>query len=402
VTRIVLFTGKGGVGKTTCAAATAAHVAATGGRVLVTSTDPAHSLADAFDVPLGDRPTSVAPGLDAQQIDAQVRLEEHWRDIRDYLVQLLAWGGIGEVQAEELVLVPGFDELFALLDLHGQAQADRYDLIVVDCAPTAETLRLLALPDALQWYADRLLGPGRRVARVVRPLASRTGGVPVPDDQVFGAAERLQQRLSEVGALLQDADRSSVRLVLNPERLVIREAMRTATSLSLFGYGVDGVIANRLWPDQVTDPWLDGWRQRHADHLAAIHDGFTPTPVLPAPLSDDELVGVERLAAFGRDLYGQHDAMAVLHRGSAIRVDSTDDGHLLTVPLPFANRDDLDLHRRGTDLHVRVGGVKRIVALPAALRRAQITAAGLRDGNLEVRFVAAAPAPAPDTATAAP
>jgi arsenite/tail-anchored protein-transporting ATPase len=390
----VLFTGKGGVGKTTCAAATAAHVAAAGRRVLVTSTDPAHSLADAFDVPLGDRPTSVAPGLDAQQIDAQVRLEEHWRDIRDYLVQLLAWGGIGEVQAEELVLVPGFDELFALLDLHSQAQTGRYDLIVVDCAPTAETLRLLALPDALQWYAERLLGPGRRVARVVRPLASRAGGVPVPDDQVFGAAERLQHRLSEVGALLQDTDRSSVRLVLNPERLVIREAMRTATSLSLFGYGVDGVIANRLWPDQVTDPWLDRWRQRHADHLAAIHDGFTPTPVLPAPLSDDELVGVDRLADFGRDLYGQHDAMAVLHRGSAIRVHTTDEGHLLTVPLPFANRDDLDLHRRGADLHIRVGGVKRIVALPATLRRAQIVAAGLRDGHLEVRFAAPQPVPA--------
>jgi arsenite-transporting ATPase len=200
VTRVVLFTGKGGVGKTTCAAASAAFAARRGARVLVTSTDPAHSLADAFDTPVGDRPTPVADGVDAQQIDAQTRLEAHWREIRDYLVQLLAWGGLGEVQAQELVLVPGFDELFALLDLQEQVRAGAYDLVVVDCAPTAETLRLLALPDALQWYAEKLVQPGRRVARAVRPLATRVGGVPVPEDGVFGAVDRLQQRLAAVHA----------------------------------------------------------------------------------------------------------------------------------------------------------------------------------------------------------
>ena len=390
--RVVLFTGKGGVGKTTCAAATAARAAASGQRVLITSTDPAHSLGDAFDAVIGDRPTTVGPLLDAQQIDAQSRLEEHWHDIRDYLVQLLAWGGLGEVQAQELVLVPGFDELFALLDLQQQVARGAYDLVVVDCAPTAETLRLLALPDALRWYVDKLVGPGRRMARAVRPLASRVGGVPVPEDDVFGAVERLQATLAAVHDLLQDPDRSSVRLVVNPERMVVNEAMRTATSLSLFGYSVDAVIANRLLPDAVTDPWLARWKQRHAEHLATIRDGFAPTPVLTAPLFDDELVGPQALAALGATLYGDHDPAAVLWRGEGLQVHTTGDGFLLTMPLPFASRDDLDLHRRATELHVRVGGMKRTVPLPAALRSASVRGARLADGRLEVRFTPAAAA----------
>ena len=395
MTRVVLFTGKGGVGKTTCAAATAATAAAAGARVLVTSTDPAHSLADAFDAVVGDRPTPVAPGVDAQQIDAQTRLEEHWQDIRDYLVQLLAWGGLGEVQAQELVLVPGFDELFALLDLEDQVDRATYDLVVVDCAPTAETLRLLALPDALAWYAEKLVQPGRRVARAVRPLATRVGGVPVPEDGVFGAVERLQTRLAAVHRVLQDRDRASVRLVVNPERLVVNEAMRMATSLSLFGYAVDAVVANRVLPDEVQDPWMARWRERHAEHLRTIHDGFAPTPVLVAPMFADELVGVDGLAELGRVLYAEHDPMAVLHRGDPMRVDPTDDGWLLTMPLPFATRDDLDLHRRSGELHVRVGALKRTIPLPAVLRSATVAGARLADGALEVRFV---PAPTPAVA----
>lgn len=395
MTRVVLFTGKGGVGKTTCAAATAATAAARGARVLATSTDPAHSLGDAFDAVIGDRPTTVAEGIDAQQIDAQTRLEAHWHDIRDYLVQLLAWGGLGEVQAQELVLVPGFDELFALLDLQEQVARGVYDLVVVDCAPTAETLRLLALPDALQWYADKLVQPGRRVARAVRPLATRVGGVPIPEDGVFGAVERLQGRLAAVHALLQDRDRSSVRLVVNPERLVVNEAMRMATSLSLFGYAVDAVVANRILPDEVTDPYLAQWKRRHAEHLETIHAGFAPTPVLTAPLFADELVGMPGLAELGTVIYEDRDPTAVLYRGEPLRVDAIDDGYLLSMPLPFATRDDLELHRRGVDLHVRVGALKRTVPLPAVLRSARVGGARLRDGMLEVRFV---PAPTP-TAT---
>jgi arsenite-transporting ATPase len=386
VTRVVLFTGKGGVGKTTVAAATAARAAADGARVLLTSTDPAHSLADAFDQPLGDGPQPVADRLLAQQIDAQTRLERHWREVRDYLVELLAWGGVGEVRAEELVLLPGLDELFALIDLRSQVASGEHDLVVVDCAPTAETLRLLALPDALRWYVERIMQPGRRVARAVRPVVSRVGTMPVPDDEVFGAVERVHGDLAEVHALLQDPARSTMRLVVNPERMVVNEAMRTATSLSLFGYAVDAVVVNRLLPDEVTDPYLARWKERHAAHLGTVRDAFAPVPVLTAPLADDELVGATALRGLADALYGGEDPAAVLHHSRPLEVTETDGGYVLRLTLPFTGKEDVDLHRRDADLHVKVAGVKRTVPLPTALRRCEVRGARLHDGALEVRF----------------
>jgi arsenite/tail-anchored protein-transporting ATPase len=406
---VLLFTGKGGVGKTSVAAATAVRAACRGQRVLVTSTDPAHSLADALDRPLADQPTPVglpAGGavveprgrLDAQQIDAQARLERHWRDVRDYLVALLAWGGVGELEAEELLLLPGLDELFALIDLEAQVSSGRYDLIVVDCAPTAETLRLLSLPDALTWYVDRVLGPGRRVARALRPLTRSLGAtgtpLPLPEEDVFGTVERVHRDLAAVHQLLQDPARASLRLVVNPERLVIAESQRLATTLSLFGYGVDAVVVNRLLPDEVDDPYLAGWKRRHAEHLATIRTSFAPTPVLTAPLFGDELDGLEHVAELGERLYGDVDESAVLHDARPVTVDPVAGGHLLRVALPFATKDDLEIHRRGGDLHLKVGGVRRTVPLPAALRRAQVAGARLQDGWLEVRFHP--PADAPD------
>jgi len=386
VTRVVLFTGKGGVGKTTVAAATAVRAAAAGSRVLLTSTDPAHSLSDVFDLALGDRPTGIADRLAAQQIDAQARLDLHWQDVRDYLVQLLSRGGLSQIQAEELMLVPGLDELFALIDLQDHVASGDYDLVVVDCAPTAETMRLLSLPDALRWYVEKIVQPGRRVARAVRPLAARVGGVPVPEDEVFGAVERLHGKLAAVHELLQDTGRSSVRLVVNPERMVVAEALRTATSLSLFGYGVDAVVVNRLLPDEIDDPYLARWKERHAEHLETVRTSFEPTPVLTAPLFDDELIGVAALERLGQVVYEGLDVTAVLHDAKPLTVDEIDGGYLLRLALPFAAKDDVDLHRRADELHIRVGWMKRTVPLPAAVRRCDIAGARLRDGALEVRF----------------
>jgi arsenite/tail-anchored protein-transporting ATPase len=368
------------------------RAAAKGARVLVTSTDPAHSLADALDRPLGDAATTIelpAGELAAQQIDAQQRLERHWREVRDYLVTLLSWGGVAEVEAEELVLLPGLDELFALIDLRAQVRSGRYDLIVVDCAPTAETLRLLSLPDALRWYVDRVLGPGRRLARAMRPLQRARGaaGLPVPEDEVFGAVDRVHADLAAVHALLQDPSRSSVRLVVNAERLVVAETQRTATSLGLFGYGIDAVVVNRLLPDAITDPYLARWKQRQAGHLATVREAFEPTPVLTAPLFDDELEGVDGLARLGDAVYRDLDETAVLGANRPMSVVADGEDRLLRLALPFAARDDVDLARRGSDLHLSVAGVRRTVALPAALQRREVGGARFVDGHLEVRFV---------------
>jgi arsenite/tail-anchored protein-transporting ATPase len=386
MTRVLLFTGKGGVGKTTVAAATAVRAAAREQRVLVTSTDPAHSLADALDVPLGDGPTPLGPYLSAQQIDAQLRLEQHWRHVRDYLVELLSWGGLGDVQAEELALFPGLDEVFSLVDLHAQVTSGRYDVVVVDCAPTAETLRLLALPDALRWYVERVISPSRHVARAVRPVVTRVSSVPVPQDGVFSAVERIHRDLAAVHAILQDTSSTSVRLVVNPERMVISEALRTATSLSLFGYAVDAVVVNRLLPDDITDPYLARWKQLHSEHLETVRGSFAPTPVLTAPLFGDELVGPDALADLGETIYVTSDESEVLSHRRPIALDRDGDAFRLRIDLPFASKDDLELWRRGHELHVKVNGVKRTVPLPAAIRRHEVAGARLDAGMLDVRF----------------
>ena len=399
LTRVLLITGKGGVGKTSVAAATAVRAAMHGSRVLVTSTDPAHSLADVFACAIGDDPTSIdltrlgvpqgSGRLAAQQIDAQARLEQHWGTVRGFLASVLTQGGLDRVQAEELVLLPGLDELFALIDLQQRVEAGEHDVVVVDCAPTAETLRLLALPDALRWYADRFLGAGRRFARLARPLhRSRTEEqVPlIPGDEVFDTFEQVHADLAAVHALLQDTTTSSVRLVTVPERLAVAETLRTATSLSLFGYGIDAVIVNRVLPPQVTDPYFEQWRRREREHLDTLDAAFEPLPVLRAPMLADEPLGVSALEELGQAIYAEVSVTARLADAPPVDLHLDGDQPLLRLALPFVTGDDLELHRRGDELHIKVAGVRRTLALPSQLRHAEVASAGLHDGDLQIRF----------------
>lgn len=387
--RILLFTGKGGVGKTTTAAATAVACADAGHRTLVLSTDPAHSLGDALGVELGDLTVSVCDGLWGQQLDAQDRMEDSWEEIRSYLEAVFRWSGIDAVEAEELSVVPGLDEVFALSDIKRHASSGDYDVVVVDCAPTAETVRLLSLPGVLSWWMERLFPVGRRMNRVVAPLLGSATGLPMPGDDVFGAIERFYDRLDGVRELLADRETTSARLVVNPERVVIAEARRNFTYLSLFGYSVDAVVANRLLPDAVTDPWFDHWREAHLAHLETIEEQFAPAPVLRAELSPDELVGIDRLRAFAAAVYGDADPAAHLSDDEPIEWRRTDDGDELVVSLPFADADDLVLGRRRDELLLRVGPYRRAVLLPDRLRTRSVGGAEFRDGVLVVRFDAA-------------
>jgi arsenite-transporting ATPase len=392
-TRILLFTGKGGVGKTTASAATALACAEAGLRTLALSTDPAHSLGDAFDVPLGPLVAPVAEGLYAQQLDAQDRMEEAWADIQRYLLEVFRWAGVEGLEAEELSVIPGLDEVFALADIREHATSGDWDVVVVDCAPTAETIRLLSLPEVLGRYMDKVFPAGRRVSRLVTPVVSHLTTLPLAGDDVFAATERFYQRLVGVRDLLTDGRRTSVRLVVNPERMVIAEARRTHTYLSLFGYHVDAVVANRLLPDDVADPWFARWKAAHAEHLAAIDSGFAPVPVLRVPLQPTEQVGLDALRDFADALYGGEDPTARFGRREPMSARRDGDALVLDLDLPFTDHDELDLGRSGAELLVRVGPYRRAIVLPDALRRRVVDGAALADGRLSVSFVEADPVP---------
>src|SRR3954463_6673297 len=361
--RVILFTGKGGVGKTTVAAATAVRSAATGQRTLVMSTDPAHSLGDSFELEIGSNPTQISDLLWAQQIDAQERLEDNWREIQDYMIQLMNWAGTETIQAEELTVIPGIDEIFALIDVKTHVESGAYDVVLVDCAPTAETLRLLSLPDIMNWYIERIFPVQRRVVKAVRPLVSRTTNLPIAGDKVFEAVERLHRNLDAVRHILADEAMSSVRLVVNPEKMVIAEARRTYTYLGLFGYRVDAVVVNRILPTDVTDPYFGKWKDIQAEHLATVHESFEPVPILEARLFDREMVGVGLLEEMASEVYGDRQATAVLYRDDPIQVEKRGGGYILRMRLPFAEREDLDMHRRGDELFVKVGAYKRNLIL---------------------------------------
>jgi arsenite/tail-anchored protein-transporting ATPase len=391
--RVILFTGKGGVGKSTLAAGTAALAAKAGNRTLVLSTDAAHSLADAFGI-TGDarspsrmsEPVQVAQALWVQQVDAQLRFEQSWADIQRYLLSVLDMAGVDPMAAEELTVIPGAEEVLALLELRVHAASGRWDVVVVDCAPTAETLRLLALPEALGWYMHRVLPVERRVVKALRPVLTRAAGVPMPGDSVFDAIERLHAELDEVRALLTGPD-STVRLVLTPESVVLAEARRSYTTLSLFGYRVDGVVANRVFPAGDADDWRAGWVVAQDAVLTEVSESFAGLPVWRAEYQPGEPVGVEAVSALAADAYDGADPFAVPAGDGPFGMTRDERGAVLHLALPLVSRTDVDLARNGDELVVTVGSYRRLLTVPAGLARYRVAGARVEGGELQVRFV---------------
>ncbi len=359
------------------------------------STDAAHSLADTFGVVVGGDPCEVAEGLFVQQVDAQRRFERSWGDIQRYLLTVLDSVGVDPIAAEELTVLPGAEEVLALLEVRDQARSGRWDLVVVDCAPTAETLRLLALPEALAWYMDRVLPMERRMVKVLKPVLTRAAGVPMPHDSVFDALERLHADLADVREVLCGPE-ASVRIVLTPEAVVLAEARRSLTTLSLYGYRVDGVVANRIFPTAEADPWRQTWVAAQTEILAEVSSSFAPLDVWRASYRSSEPVGLAELEAFAADLYGETDAFAAPNGPDPVDVRRSGAEVVLRLALPLADRADVDLARHGDELVVTVGSYRRLLALPAALRRAEVVGAAMRDGALVVRFDASAEAGSSD------
>jgi arsenite-transporting ATPase len=387
--RTILYTGKGGVGKTSVAAATALKAACAGKKVLVMSTDPAHSLSDAFDAEVGPEPKEMATGLFAQEMDQGRMIEEHWAEIQEYMTTLFEWQGTDSLAAEELAMLPGMDELFGILMVRRHHQASRYDALIVDAAPTGETLRLLSLPDQMSWYVQKIFPIQRRAAKVVRPFARRlrTDSLPpFPEDSVFGALQRFYQAVMGVEDILTDAERASVRLVVNAEKMVIAEARRAYTYLNLYGYPVDAIVVNRLLPASVSDPYFEKWQEAQGRHLETIEDSFSPVPIFKARLFDREMYGLEALAELAEDVFGENDPLRVFFRGTAHEVVKSNGGYEVVLNLPLVEKESVELSKKGAELLIRIGGYKRNVLLPDSMVRFRAAGARIEGDKLRVRL----------------
>jgi arsenite/tail-anchored protein-transporting ATPase len=383
--RIILYTGKGGVGKTSVAAATARRCAATGARTLVLSTDPAHSLAESLQAAVGAEPTEVGDGVWAQQVQAQDELERNWSSAQAWLGGMLAERGVERIAAEELTVPPGADELFSLLQLKHHAESGEWDAIIVDCAPTGETLRLLSFPDAARWWLDRVLGREGALLTAARPLARAFFDISLPDERVMDDIQRLVGNLIAMHELLRDAERVTIRLVMTPDRMVVAEAMRTFTYLNLYGYLCDAVVVNRVFPADVGE-YFGAWREVQAAQLAEVEAGFAPVPVLRAPYFEQEVLGPAMLDRLSGALFGGRDAGAVLHDRLAQELALDGSRAELRLDLPFVSKGDVALKKIGLELVVRVDGHKRTIVLPGALAGFKPTSAKLAEGSLVVGF----------------
>ena len=384
--RTILYTGKGGVGKTSVAAATARRCAAAGLRTVVMSTDPAHSRSDSLELQLGSEPTEVAPCLYGQEVQAQEELERHWEAVSDWLGGLLTDRGVDQISAQELSVPPGMDELFSLLQVKRHHDSEEFDVVVVDCAPTGETLRLLSFPDVCSWWLEKVFPFRNKLVAAARPLARTVLDVQLPSEAVFQDVERLANNLVAMNSILRDRSRTSVRLVLNPDRMVVKEAMRTFTYLNLYGYLTDAVVVNRVLSEEAARGYFADWRRVQQENMELVASGFAPVPVLSAPHMPTEVIGPASLDRLGDELFDGVAAEAILHDELSRELTVENGRATLRLPLPFAERAEIDLKKAGLEVIVRVGAQKRTIILPPALAGYETGGATFKDGALEVVF----------------
>lgn len=385
--RVIVYTGKGGVGKTSVASATAARMAKLGYRTLIMSTDAAHSLSDSLDVPLSSEPVQVADRLWGQEIDSLREAERNWGEIQRWLASVMAWGKVNSVSTDELLVFPGMEELFSLLRIRQHYQSGQYDALIVDCAPTGETLRMLSFPSALRWWMERIFPMEKKLVKVARPLARMTlHGLELPSDPMMDSMEQLFHNLAEMQQILLDHETTSMRLVLNPEKMVVAEARRSFTYLNLFGFNTDAVVVNRVLPQAAGDSYLFRWLEVQARHNEEIEASFNPLPIFRVPWMESEVVGLPMLEAVAEAAFGDRDPGKILYTGRVEELRADGDGFLLDLAVPFVPKDQIDLSQRGDELTIAVGWYKRKVILPRTLTGRPTVSARLDDGHLLIRF----------------
>lgn len=384
--RILLFTGKGGVGKTTTAAATAIRAADLGHRTLLMSSDPAHSLADALERTLAPEPQEIENNLFVQEIDVYYSLQKYWGTLRDYILRVLKWQRVDEIIAEELAVFPGMEEGAAFLWVEKFYNEGQFDLIIIDSAPTGETLKFLSLPEVGQWWMERIFPVHRKVARSLGPMVRIMSDIPVPEDETYQAVEDLYQKLLGIHKVLSDPEITSVRLVINPERMVIQEARRAYTYFQLYGYPVDAAILNRILPDESAISVFQKYVEAQKHYIAEIEEAFAPLPIFRVPHFGQEVFGIPLLRETGKAIYGEQDPTKIFAREQPYQLMPEDNIYLLKVHLPFLEKGDVSVVQYGDELVIQVKNQRRNFFLPKFLAYYTAASAQLDQGWLTVRF----------------
>ena len=388
--RLILMTGKGGVGKTSMAAATGLRCAELGYKTLVLSTDPAHSLADSFDVELGHEPKEVCRNLWGAELDVLEELEQNWGSVKRYITEVLQARGLEGVQAEELAILPGSDEIFGLVRVFRHHKEGNYDVLIIDSAPTGTALRLLSIPEVTGWYMRRFYKPLEKVAVTLRPIVEPIfrpiAGFSLPDKQMMDVPYEFYQKIERLGEILKDNTVTTVRLVTNPERMVLNESLRAHAYLSLYDISTDLIIANRIIPDEVTDPYFQYWKENQKIYRNDIHENFSPLPVKEVPLYSREICGLETLDKLKDLLYGEEDPSQVYYKESTMRVEQGKSGYTLEISLPGVEKDRIQITKRGDELNIRIGNHRRNLVLPQALATLKTAGAEMENEQLKINF----------------
>ncbi len=383
--RIILYTGKGGVGKTSISAATAVKLAREGKKVIIMSTDQAHSLGDSFGISLNGISQTIAPNLDALEIDVVDENEKAWGNFRGFIKELLTSRAEGGIEAEELLVFPGLEELFALFKILEIYENNQYDVLIVDCAPTGETLALLKFPELFGDVISKALPMKRKAAKIARPLVKTLAKIPMPEDNVFDDFERLMDKLERLQALMLNKDMVSLRIVTTPEKVVISETKRNFTCLHLYNYNVDAIIVNKVYPEEALEGYFNKWVKLQNEGLNEIKESFREIPVFELQLQKQELKTIPILEKAG-SLYGDYNPIDVLAREEIYTINKENDTYKMIISLPFAVKSEMDLVQQNGEIQISLKNEKRCLTLPEYLKDKEIASAKMEQGTLIISF----------------